>query len=150
MKQGDILRIDPKPATEVLYERGSLVVCYACGKPLYRLQSSIYAGEPMARTAWKYAPIEPKDILDLMTRNDLDAGQIAALKAQTLDDWRTHCESIPTLKPGSFADCPSCKASFVYTQTRQKDDGPSSFADRGYLILLAVIPPAGRARQVIH
>lgn len=144
----DALRISPRPATDVLYEQGSIVVCWACGKPIYKLQRSIYAGEPMGRSAWKYAPIDVADILDLMGRTDLDAGQIAMLKAVPLEDWRTHCDQIPPIKAGDFADCPACQKQFVYAQTRPGQDGATAFADKGYLLKLATIPPQGRAKRV--
>ncbi len=145
---GDVLRLDPKPASDVLYERGSIVVCYHCGKPLYKLQASIYVGEPMGKTAWKYAPIAVKDVIALLERNDLEAGQIAALKVPSLQDWQTHCEGIKELKAGDYADCPACKASFMFSQTRTGQDGAASFGDRGYLVFVATIPPVGKARRI--
>jgi hypothetical protein len=144
----DALRISPKPASEVLYEKDSIVVCWKCGKPIYRLQQSIYVGEPAGKSAWKYAPVEVKDIMLLMCRGDLDPGQVAILKDVPLADWQTHCDSINTIKPGDFADCPSCKQQFVYSQTRAGEDGPSSFLEKGYLWKLATIPPEGKAKRV--
>lgn len=144
----DALRISPKPSAQVLYEKGSIVVCWKCGKPIYKLQQSIYAGEPMGKSAWKYAPVQVVDIVDLMGRNDLDAGQRAILKAVPIEDWQTHCEHIDTIKPGDFADCPACKEQFVYAQTRPGPDGAEAFGDKGYLLKLATIPPVGMSKRV--
>lgn len=144
----DVLKISPRPATEVLYEKGSIVMCWACGKPIYRLQQSIYAGEPMGKSAWKYAPVEPSDILELMGRADLDAGQVAFFQATSMEDWQAHCDRINTIKPGDFADCPACKKQFLYCQTRPGNDGSKAFEDRGYLLKLATIPPQGHSKLV--
>lgn len=143
----DALYLRPRPATEVLYEAGSIVVCYACGVPLFRLQKSLYAGEPAAKSSWKYAPVEVADIQALLFRSDLDAGQIAAIRAKTLVEWQAHCDRIERPRPGLMADCPACNNSYVYAQTRNAADGEASFADRGYLWKLAVIPPEGMARR---
>ncbi len=146
----DALFLRPRPATEVLYDKGSVVVCYACGVPLFRLQQSLYAGEPAAKSSWKYAPVEVKDIQALMFRSDLDAGQIAALRAKSLAEWQEHCERIERPRPGLMADCPACRGSYVYAQTRTAEDGAASLADRGYLWKLATIPPEGYAKRATH
>lgn len=143
------LRFDRSLAGDVLYDVGSLVVCRACGLPLYRLIGNIYAGEPMARSAWKYAPVRMTDLQDLLQRADVEPGLRARVKALSVADQRLHCERIPTLAPGSFADCAACQAPFLYAETRGQGDGPSSFADKGYRIQLATIPPAGRARPLV-
>src|SRR5690348_5096798 len=108
------LQLTKDSIAEVLYSKGSIVVCRGCGKPLYRLQASIYAGEGMATSAWKYAPVSVFDLTELMHRHDLEPGLRAAIRAMTIEDLRTHCDSIPTVKPGSFADCSCCKESFVF------------------------------------
>jgi len=142
------LRLTPEPASEVLYPKGSIVVCRECGKPLYKLQASIYYGEPVGKSAWKYAPVSVADIIDLSVRMDLDAGVRAAMNVTSLAEWGAHCERIPTVKAGDFMDCPACRKSFSHAATRPNEDGMSSFNDRGYQIQLAVIPPFGKARPV--
>jgi hypothetical protein len=140
------LKLSRDSIAEVLYSKGSIVVCRGCGKPLYRLQASIYAGEGLASSAWKYAPVSPHDLTELSQRSDLEPGQRAAILAV---DWADHCELIPTLKPGGFMDCPACKESFVFGKIAESDpDGGAKFADKGYTIGLAIIPPSGQARRV--
>lgn len=146
----DALRFNPTPAADVVYPKGSIVVCYHCGKPLYRLQQSIYEGEPAARSAWKYAPVSVADLMTLLDRSDLEPGQRAAIKAMTPEDWQAHCQQIPEIKPGDFADCPACKGQFVYARTYGQDDGAKGFGDKGYVIQLAIIPPQGQSRRTLH
>ncbi len=144
----DALRLSPVPSVDVAYPAGSIVVCYACGKPLYVLEGNIYAGEKPSRSAWKYAPIKMEHLQHLMQRTDLDAGLRAAIKFLSVEDQRTHCESIPSLKAGDTLDCASCKQPFVFARTSQNSDGPAEFTDRAYVIQLATIPPVGKARRL--
>ena len=130
----------------MIYDAGSIVVCRACGKPLYRLVGNLYHGEAMARSAWKYQPVRMADLEALIDRADLDPGVRAGVKAMSLEDRRLHCDRVQPIKPGDFADCAACGAPWLYAETRGQGDGPSSFADKGYRIQLSVIPPVGRAR----
>lgn len=138
----------PVPSADVAYPAGSVVVCYACGIPLYRLQANIYVGEKPSRSAWKYAPIALADLWELIARTDLDAGIRAAIKVLTIEEQHAHCESIPTLKAGDFLDCPTCTKPFVFVRTSSDADGVAEFTDRAYVIQLATIPPVGQARPL--
>jgi hypothetical protein len=150
MRQGldDALRLSPVPSADVAYPAGSIVVCYACGKPLYKLQAAIYVGEKPSRSAWKYAPIAIEDLRALMERTDLDAGLRAAIKFLSVDDQRTHCEKIQPLKAGDFLDCAACKQPFVFGRTSTNEDGAKEFTDRAFVLQLATIPPVGKARRL--
>lgn len=141
------LHLTPTPAADVAYPQGSIVLCRQCNRPIYRLQRSIYIGEPVGKSAWKYAPVSVRDIEGLMARGDLEPGQRAFLRAVPLADWQTHCSAIPTLKAGDFMDCPSCRQQFSYGVAPDSDDGASMFADRGYRVVLAIIPPPGQGRR---
>jgi hypothetical protein len=145
-----VLKFDPKPASEVIYQNGSLVVCRECGKPIYKLARSIFYGEPVGKSAWKYEPVTVADLVSLTVRADLEPGQRAAIRAMTPEDMRTHCERIPTLKAGDFMDCPACKKQFSFGSIPENHDGPSMFGDKGYVVTLAIIPPEGYARKVAH
>lgn len=140
------LHLAPRPIAEVVYPQGSIIVCRACGKPLYRLQQGIFAGEPAARSAWKYAPVSVSDLRILMDRQDLEPGQRALIKAMSIEDQRLHCDCIPTLKPGSFSDCPACGESFVFGKISDNPDGGARLGDKAFTIALAFIPPQGQAR----
>jgi hypothetical protein len=144
----DALRLSPVPTLDVAYPSGSVVVCYACGKPLYTLQGNIYVGEKPSRSAWKYAPVRLEQMIALSERTDLDPGIRASLKVMSVDDQRLHCESIKSLKAGDFLDCPACKKSFVYVRTSTGSEGAAEFTDRAYVLQLATIPPVGQARRL--
>ena len=133
---------------EVLYPKDAIVVCRGCGVPLYRLQQSIYAGEALARSAWKYAPVSMTDLATLAGRWDLEPGQRAAIRAMSLADQQLHCEKVQPLKPGDFADCVACGESFVFGRIAEDADGGAKFNDKGFTIGLAIIPPVGSARKV--
>lgn len=139
---------------EVAYPKGSIVVCLECGKPLYRLQASIYLHEHAGRSSnWKYAPVAVRDIVGLMERHDLDPGQIAALKSLSLADWYAHCAKIPSLPTDEsagerYSECPACGKPFVFGAIRDDADGASRFGDKGYQIRLAIIPPSGQSRRI--
>jgi hypothetical protein len=144
------LRFGSRSIAEVLYPRGTIVVCRnpGCGKPLYRLERSIYAGESVPKSTEKYIPVTLADIEALLQRRDLEPGQLAFLKAMSITDLAGHCERIPELKPHAMADCPACGESFAFGRVRDEQDGGAArFGDRGYVIKLAVIPPTGQARR---
>jgi hypothetical protein len=138
------LRFVPKIPVAELYPKGAIVVCHACGVPLYKLQAALYVDEPIAKSTWKYAPVSIDDVFALLARTDLEPGQRAMLKTIDL----SYLERIVSLKAGDFADCVACKKQFVYATTRGEGDGAASFADKGYQIQLAVIPPFGKARPI--
>lgn len=163
MRQGlsDALRFSPVPTQDVAYPAGSIVVCYACGKPIYRLQANIYVGEKPSASAWKYAPIRPEEYLALCQRTDLDPGLTTNLRTKethgadgtvfalmTEADVVEHCAAIPTFKAGDFMDCASCKQPFVFGRTSTNGDGAREFLDRAFVIQLATIQPAGKARRL--
>lgn len=135
-------------AAEVAYPKGSIVVCHACGVPLYRLVGSIWFSEKTSNTGWKYAPVSMADLQTLMERRDLDPGIRAAIKLWSPERQRQHCERIPMLKNGELPNCPSCAQPFVYALTSQGPEGKSEFTDRAYVLQLATIPPVGKARPL--
>ena len=141
-----LLRFTPNVPVDVAYPQGSIVVCRECSKPIYRLQRSIYMGEPAGRTAWKYAPVTMADLQALIERRDLEPGQRAAIKAMSVEDRALHCQKIPTFKAGDFQDCPACGKQF---STGYIPEGASKeqFGDKGFRIHLHTIPPPGQARR---
>lgn len=142
------LRINGGSIAEVLYPKDSIVVCRACGKPLYRLERSIWVGEGFADSAKKYAPVSVAEVLALAERTDLEPGQRARIRAVPVEDWRLHCERIERPLPGRYPDCPSCKEQFVFGWIPDSQDGGSMFGDKGFKVSLATIPPPGQARRV--
>lgn len=150
LRDGQIraLRFSPNPQEDELYPKGSIVVCYACGKPLYKLQAAIFVTDKPSRTAWKYAPVSLADLQTIIARTDLDPGLRAAIKFMTPDEQRAHVEKIPTLKAGDALTCSACGGSFVFGRTSETQDGRAEFTDRAFVIQLATIPPVGKARRL--
>ena len=141
----DTLRLTSNIPVEVAYPQGSIVVCRECGKPIYRLQRSLYMGEPAGKSAWKYVPVTPADLQALADRSDLEPGQRAVIKAMSMADRVLHCSQIDTFKPGDFMDCPSCKKQF---STGFIPKGSTEqFGDKGFRIHLHTIPPPGQSRR---
>ena len=142
-----LLRLTPNLPVDVAYPKDSIVVCRECGKPIYRLQRSIYLGEPAGKSAWKYVPVTPADLQALTERRDVDAGQRAAIKAMSPEDRIAHCDKIGTFKPGDYQDCPACGKQFStgYIPTGSTEQ----FGDKGFRIHLHTIPPPGMARKVV-
>lgn len=130
---------------EVMVPKGAVIVCQACGVPLYRLVANIWHGEKLGGTGWKFAPVEPCDLQGLVARLDLEPGQRAAVKTLDAAD---HCALIPALRNGEMPPCPSCGAVWVRAKTSEpRAEGRAEFFDRAYIVDLAWIPPAGMAKR---
>jgi hypothetical protein len=133
----------------VLYPAGGIVVCHACGVPLYRLQRNIWEGEKTSGTADRYAPAEARDVRRLMAQRDLDPGVRAAMRELVEQpDKLAYLERIPDLRNGELPDCPSCGKVWVHVQTSLGPDGKAEFIDRAYTWTLSVIYPEGAGRRV--
>lgn len=143
------LQFGTRSIAEVLYPAGSIVVCRACGKPLYRLARSIFAHENAgaASSREKFVPVTPADLQALIDRRDLEPGQRALVNAMSRDDRRLHCERISPITAGKPDTCPACGESFVFAQAADTEEGVSRFGNKEYVIALAIIPPAGQARR---
>lgn len=138
-----------RTSAEVAYHKGAIVVCYACGVPLYRLVANIWMSEATSNTGWKYAPVSMADLQMIIDRRDLDPGIRAAIKFWTLEQQKAHCDSIPTLRNGELPPCPSCKGQFARAdRPGMTPDDKARFLDRSYVVSLATIEPEGKARPL--
>jgi hypothetical protein len=145
----DAAKASPVQSPDVIYPAGSIVVCYSCGVPLYRLTRSIYAGQPAGNPSEVYAPVRLEDLQTLLQRFDIDAGIKASIKLLTLAEQHTHCESVPwPLTNGMLTTCHKCGGSWTFYRTSADADGAKQFGDRAGVIQLATIPPEGRARRL--
>lgn len=137
-------------AGEVVYPKGSIVVCVACGAPLYKLIASIWLSEGAGKSRWKFVPVTVEDLAAIVARVDLDAGLRANVKFKfaTTDAQRQHCASIVPLADvpqGSFApNCPSCQKPYAYSRSVET----AEINDRAGVIELNTIPPVGHARPL--
>jgi hypothetical protein len=91
-----------------------------------------------------------RDIRDLISRFDLDAGQRAVLKTKTDAEWHQHALSIPDLVKDGPAICVACGEDFVFGSILERKGADVQMGDKGFVISLAVIPPQGASRQVRH
>lgn len=124
----------------VVYPRGSIVLCASCGKPLYRLERGIGAGDKAGRAVSAFAPVRSVDLDFLLARPDVEPGLRAAIKA--LDGAHGRADflhKIPSLRSGDPALCPICGRAFVFGQTAEKSDT----IDRAYVLRLLTVPPKG-------
>jgi hypothetical protein len=144
----DAQRTSPVPSQDVAFPRGSIVVCYSCGIPLYKLEAAIFVGEKATRSGWKYAPVSVNDLRELVARRDLDPGIRASLKLLTAAQLHEHCAKIQRLHAGDALDCAACRKPFVFVRTSDGSEGALEFTDRAYVIQLATIPPVGQARPL--
>jgi hypothetical protein len=146
----DADRVSPdKSRADVAYDKGSIVVCYACGVPLYRLQRRIYYGQPAGSPSDLYAPVSEADVRALMQRHDLDPGIRAAMTVLMVDGGLSYLERIAwPLLNGHLTTCPKCDGSWAFYRTSADQDGAKQFADRVAVIQLATIPPFGKARPL--
>jgi hypothetical protein len=145
----DALRLSPVPTVDVAYPSGSIVVCYSCGIPLYRLTRNIYVGQSAANPSETYAPISLELLRQIAERRDIDAGIRGAINAMSVDDQRLHCDTVPwPLVNGVKTTCNKCHGSWTFQRTSADADGAKQLLDSVGVIQLATIPPVGKARRL--
>jgi hypothetical protein len=120
---------------DVHYERGSIVICTSCARPLYRLERGISLGEKAGRSVTAFAPVTVADLETLRARPDVDAGVRALLNAEP--SLRAYADRIDAPRTGRPALCPFCQQVFV--QGRTAEDGDTR--DRAFVWELVTIPP---------
>lgn len=124
-------------AADVQYAKGSIVLCGACLKPLYRLDRSIFSGDKVSRTASAYRPVTLMDLADLEQRSDVPS-HAALVRSWTPEARKAHVDTIPDLKTGDPALCPVCDRSWVRVRAVEANE----VVDRAYVWELVTIPPA--------
>ena len=133
----------------VIYPAGSVVVCQACGVPLYRLTANIWEGEKTANTGDRYAPASLADVERLRQQRDLDPGVRAAMTVLKADPAKlAYLERIPELRNGPIPDCPACGKVWVRVVTSTGEAGRAEVHDRAHVWTLSVIYPEGAGRRV--
>jgi hypothetical protein len=131
----------PVPGFE-RYPKGSIVLCNACGDPLYRLEGGIAVGDKGGRMASRFKPVSLADLAELAGRVDIDAGIRARLASMTPDGLKAHVAKIPEPKAGDAMGCPCCGGCFAQVLSTEKNETN----DRAYVIELLTIPPFGAGR----
>ncbi len=121
---------------EVLYPKGSTVLCAACMKPLFTLARNIYSGEKVSRSVDAYRPVSMRDLADLADR--MDAMSVAVLvRYWTPEQRQAHCDHIQAPKTGDPAVCPCCGVSWPRVRSATAEE----VLDRAYVWEPVTIPP---------
>ena len=122
---------------DVLYEKGSTVLCAACMKPLFTLARPIYSGEKVSRTVDAYRPVSMADLAALADRMDVMSVAVL-LRHWTLEERRAHCDHIQAPKTGDPALCPCCGVSWPRVRAVEA----AEVLDHAYVWEPVTIPPA--------
>lgn len=117
------------------YEKGSIVICTSCARPLYRLERGIGIGEKAGSFISAFAPVRAADLVILRDRTDVDAGVRAHLKTEP--NLAHYADRIATPRTGQPALCPFCDQVFVQGRSVEVADT----RDRAYVWELVTIPP---------
>lgn len=121
------------------YPRGSVVLCNACGLPIFKLDRGISLGDRMGRMADVFKPLALVDLTDLMEREDVDAGVRAQLRSMGPDGRLEHSHKLHEMKTGDPCLCPACDQCFVQVTSVEMNE----VLDRSYTVELLTIPPKG-------
>ena len=133
--------LDDNPNALERYPRGSVVLCNACARPIFKLDRSICVGDKVGQSASAYKPLDAVDLAALQERIDVDAGVRSTLRAQTPAERAAHLAGLEgqELRTGEPMMCPLCKASFVQVLAVTKHE----VLDKAYTVELLIIPPPG-------
>lgn len=124
--------------------RGSIVICNVCGKPIYRVEVGIDAGERAGRAIRKFVPVTARDLATLIERPDVHAGTRAWLKAQSWAALMHYAEQIPRPLAGEVPICPKC--GHCWCEYRTAEIGDTN--DRAVVFEPHIIPPHTTAARL--
>lgn len=124
------------------YPAQSIVLCNACGLPLFKLEAGIGLGQKMGRAAQLFKPIRQADLLELRDRVDIDAGVRAKIASMTPDEQQAHLACLTEPKAGDPMVCPACGGCFAQVLTVER----SETLDRAYVVEFLTIPPFGAGK----
>lgn len=125
------------------YPKGSIVICNACAKPVFKLDVAISLGDKAGQMAKAFKPLSVKDLSDLAAREDIDAGLKASLMAMTTEQLKAHADKLRELRAGDPMLCPACDACFVQVLSVEKHE----VMDKAYTIELLTVAPEGNGKS---
>jgi hypothetical protein len=125
------------------YPKGSIVLCNACGLPIYKLDVSISLGDKAGRAAAAFKPLSMTDLDALIDREDVDAGVRAAITAMSHELRVKHIHKLREFRAGDPMLCPACDACFVQVLEVSKN----AVLDKSYTIEMLTINPAGAGKN---
>jgi hypothetical protein len=133
------------------YPAGSIVLCNACSKPIFKLDRAVCLGDKAGGAAKNFVPLSVADLDTLAARDDIDAGVRAAVLVLTHDERKAHIAQLHEMRSGDPMLCPCCDDCFVQVLAVTKHE----VLDKAYTIELLTIPPQGvgkpapvRGRQI--
>lgn len=121
------------------YPRGSVVLCNACARPIFKLDRSICVGDRVGQAASAFKPLDAVDIAALAERTDIDAGVRSTLQAQSREERAAHVASLREVKTGDPMMCPLCGGTWPQVISVERHE----VLDKAYTLELLVIPPTG-------
>jgi hypothetical protein len=125
------------------YPKGSIVLCNACQRPIFKLDTAISLGDKAGKMASAFKPLSLGDLNDLAEREDIDSGIRAMVATMTMIARAEHIAVLKEMKAGDPMMCPSCADCFVQVISVDKTEA----LDRSYTIELLTVPPRGVGRQ---
>lgn len=131
------------------YKKGSVVLCNACSKPIFKLDITISFGDKCGAMARAFKPLSVADMTALGEREDIDAGVRAFIRGLSSDAMKEHVSKLREVRTGEPMLCPACDDCFVQITSIEKNEA----LDRSYTVELVTIPPDGaivpvRGKQV--
>lgn len=121
------------------YPKGSIVLCNACAKPIFKLDRSLHLGDKAGGSASAFKPLDAVDLAELAERQDIDEGVRVMLKNQSPEDRQNHVNALREMRAGEPMMCPLCKGTFPQVLSTEKHE----VLDKAYTLELLVIPPMG-------
>lgn len=121
------------------YPKGSVVLCNACARPIFKLDRSLHVGDKVGSTASAYKPLDVIDLAVLAERQDIDEGVRSVLRAQTPEERAAHVAELREMRSGDPMICPLCACTFVQVISVERHE----VLDKAYTIELLIIPPQG-------
>ncbi len=126
------------------YAKGSIVICNACAKPLFKLDVGITLGDKAGKMVNAFKPVTMADLETLGQRDDIDAGVRAMVKAWTFEQRRAFVGLLREPTTGDPMICPSCQGCFVQVLNVEERE----MLDKAYTLELVTIPPAGHVLPI--
>jgi hypothetical protein len=122
------------------YAKGSIVVCTACAKPIFKLERGIALGDKAGQMASAFKPLSLVDVDALAGRTDIDQGVRAAMSSMSLDKRVEFVNKLREVRSGDPMICPVCGDCFVQVLSVEAHE----VLDKSYTLELLTIPPDGR------
>lgn len=124
------------------YPKGSLVICNACARPIFKLDAPIELGTGSGKMARAFKPLTVSDLDTLADRDDVDAGLRSWAALLTPMEKQLHVGKLREVHAGDPMLCPCCGDCFVQVLSVEHHE----VLDKAYTIELLTVPPQGVAK----